>query len=740
MSLFTSILTKIDRLQIPPKLLPNLLAGVTVGLVTLTYNVSFAALIFTGSLSSNFPQGIGSALISSTIVGAIVAVRSSFPFAIAEPTSNATVIVAMMSAAIAQEIQQSARPDRLFPTVWMAISLGTLLTGLLLYAVGRLQLGRWARFIPYPVMVGFLAATGWLTFSSGLSLMTGLPFGWSELPHLIELPNLMHWLPGALFAGLLIGVMNFYTQPFVLPAMLFGAILGFNLLWHSIEVFIPLNPHGWFLKPFTSDKLWHTWTAENLTHVDWQILAHESGTIVVLAIVVVISLLLHITGIELATQQDSSLDDELRIDGIANIVVSLFGGMVAYLSLNRTLLHRSSGATSRLAGLTAAVFSLVVLLFGSRLMAHIPLWVLGGTLMTIGLNRLIQWGIHSRFRFSRLDYALILIILASSAIWGFITGVGMGIIIACALFIYRYSCDLAIRHTFSGVTHQSNVCRSFPQQHLLRQQGDRIYISILQGYLFFGTANTLLESVSGRLGDPRLPPIQFVVLDFRLVSGLDASAVLSFIKMRQLAPKHQVRLVFTRLHPNILQQLQQEDCIQTQNDIIQVFDRLDGGIEWCEDRILETRSLRRPRTLPLALQLSEIFGDAKQVSSFMSYLHKTQVEIDRPLFSQGEIPETLYFIESGRVTESDRLQHGQNRPWQTLRAGAIVGENSFYLDTPHQTAAIAELPTTLYCLSKSNLETMRQEHPQVATAFEKFIIRLLLERLMYARTEIEELL
>jgi sulfate permease, SulP family len=740
MSPLTSILAT-DRQQTPPKLLPNVLAGLTVGLVSLTYSVSFAALIFTGNLSPGFPQGVGSALITSAIVGAIVALRSSFPFAIAGPDSTATAAIALMTAAIAGEIQQShGGADRLFPTVWMAIALSTCLTGVLLYAVGRMRLGRWARFIPYPVMGGFLAGTGLLITCSSFAVMAGVRLGWKELPQLCQAATMMHWLPGVLFAVVSIGVTKIYPQPLVLPAMLLGTIVGFNLLWQAVGIFVPLNLHGWFLEAVASDKLWHSWTAASFTQIDWQVLLGQLGASIVLVVVVVITLLLNITGVELATQQDSTLDGELRVNGIANIVVCLCGGMVGHLSLNRTLLHRSAGADSRIAGLTAAAFSGAVLLFGSVLMAYIPLFVLGGLLLTIGVKLLHEWVIRAWFRFSHLDYALILLILTIIAIWGFISGIGIGIIVACALFVLSYSRHQAIRHTFSGATHPSNVCRSVAQQRLLRQHGDRLYVLILQGYLFFGTANTLLESVSGRFRDPTLPPIEFVILDFRLVSGLDASAVLSFIKMRQLAHKHEVRLVFTQLHPNILRKLQQGDCIQTQNDLIQVFDRLDGGIEWCEERMLETRSLRRPRTLPLALQLGDIFTDPNQVASFMSYLQKTQVKIDCPLFIQGESPETLYFIESGRVTESGRLQHGQARRWRTLGAGTIVGENSFYLGTPHQTAAIAELPTTLYCLSRSDLQTMRQAHPQVVTAFEDFIIRLLVERLMSAHTEIEELL
>ncbi|MBW4550604.1 MAG: cyclic nucleotide-binding domain-containing protein [Aphanocapsa sp. GSE-SYN-MK-11-07L] len=744
MSQLISTLEPVQRpqLKLPnqPKLLPNLSAGLAVGLVSLTYSVSFAALIFSGSLSAYFPQGVGSALISSVVVGTIVALRSSFPFAIAEPDTNATAILALIAAAIATEIQRSGRAEQLFPTVGMAIALDTLLTGLLLYRVGHFRLGQWARFIPYPVIGGFLAGTGWLIISSAFTVMTGLPLRWSQLPDLLQVPTLIHWLPGLLFAGVLIGVTQLCSHALVLPGMMLGAIVGFNLLWSAIANFVPLTPQGWFLEPFSSDRLWPTWNATSLPQVDWQVLAHQSGTLLVLAVVVVITLLLNLTGIELATQQDSSLNSELRSNGLANLVVCLCGGMVGHLSLNRTLFNRSAGANSRLAGLTAAGFSGVVLLFGSRLMAYIPIWVLGGVLLMIGIKRLIDWGISSWFKFPHLDYALILIILASMAIWGFISGVAIGVVIACGLFIFSYSRHQVIRQTFSGATHPSKVYRSWPEQRLLRQQGDRIQIWLLQGYLFFGTANSLLEQVRQRLQDPILPQVRFVILDFRLVSGLDSSAVLSFIKLRQFVQKHELRLVLTHLDPTILQQLQHGGCIVAQNSPIQVFPELDRGIEWCEDRILESLPLRRRRALPLALQMNEVFASSDQVSSFIRYLEKVQVPVEQQLFRQGDCADQLYFIESGQVTVVLQLGDGQSRRLQTLGAGMILGETSFYLGTPHKTSAISDQPSTLYGLSKDQLQTLRRSHPIVAAAFQDFMIRLLADRLTYAYEEIEELL
>ena len=275
---------------------------------------------------------------------------------------------------------------------------------------------------------------------------------------------------------------------------------------------------------------------------------------------------------------------------------------------------------------------------------------------------------------------------------------------------------------------------------MLRQQGDQIQILLLQGYLFFGTATTLHEQVCQRLRDSTLPSIEFVVLDFRLVSGLDSSAVLSFIKMRQFVDQHRSRLVFTHLHPTILQQLQQGGCLLPQNDSIQVFSDLDRGVEWCEDQILDSLSLRRRRSLPLALQMNEVFTDVSHVPSFLRYLQKIQVPVEHRLFHPGDLSDTLYFIESGQVTVVLQLKDGQTRRLRTFGAGMILGEHSFYLGTPHTTAAIADQPSTLYCLSHANLQTMRQDQPQVAAAFQDFIIRLLADRLVYAYEEIEELL
>ncbi|NJR62018.1 MAG: SLC26A/SulP transporter family protein [Cyanobacteria bacterium CRU_2_1] len=620
----------------------------------------------------------------------------------------------------------------------MTITLGTLLTGLFLFTMGQLCLGRWARFIPYTVIGGFMAGTGWLIVRSSFKVMVAIPPELSQLPALLQPDVMSYWLAGLGFAVVVLAAMKYSQHVLTLPLVIGSTIALANLL-AMISDAGAITRSNWFLQAFPQDQLWHCWQISP-AQIDWGVLTSQSGTLLAMMAVVVIAILLNATGVELATQRDSHLDSELRTNGIANLVTGCFGGMVGHFSMNRTLLNRNAGASSPLAGVMAATLCGSVLVCGSGFLPYIPKFVLGGLLLSIGFRLLYEWVYSARSKFPPLEYALILIILVSIAVWGFIEGVGVGIIIACALFAFNYSRLQVVRHVFSGATHQSNVRRSFPEQRLLRQKGDQIYVLLLQGYIFFGTANALLEQVKQRINDSDEPPVQFLVLDFRLVSGLDSSVVLSFTKMRQLTQKHQIQMVLTQLQPTMQHQLQQGGCVQPDETLIHLLPDLDRGIEWCEDQILETSPLRRRRSLPLALQFNDVFASASQVSTFMTYLDQVQVPVGHLLFREGDSSDALYFIESGQVTVFLQLENGQTRRIRTLSAGTMVGEIAFYLDTPHKTSVVTDQPSKLYRLADESLTQMQRDHPLIASAFQEFVIRLLADRLVYAYDEIEELL
>jgi SulP family sulfate permease len=724
----------------PPPALPragaDLFAGLVVGVVTLTFSVSCGALIFSGGLARHLPLGLAAALISACLTALVVAWRSPLPFAIAGPDSHGSAILALMAAAIAAA--PAASDEATLATVLAAITLSTVVTGVFLFALGRLGCGHWVRYIPYPVVGGFLAGAGWLITRGSFVVMADAPLNAANLGRLAEPLALAHWLPGLCLAVLLRAVVGRARHFLAMPLVLVGAVAFFHLAWGLLGAFgAAPAPDGWFLVGFSGGQLREAWAPATLAAVDWPVLTGQAANLVTLLVVVVVAILLNATGVEIATQTDTDLNRELRANGLANVLAGLCGGMVGYLSLSRSLLNYQAHARGRLAGLTAGLFCAAVLFFGGDVVRVFPRPVVGGLLLYLGLGLLLEWVYAAWFKLSRTDYFLVVAILAVIALTGFIEGVAAGVVVACIVFVYNYSRHRAIRHAFTGATHPSNVERPPPQQRFLREHGEQISVLALQGYLFFGTASSLLDHVRRRLDDPARPRLRFLVFDFRLVSGLDSSAVFGFVKMRQLGDKLGVCQVFTGLQPAVRQRLEEGGCLGPDDPLCQTFADLDRGLEWCENQLLASTWSRRRKAVPLALQLTELFPEAGQAQAFMAYLERLAVPAGHVLYKEGEAADAMYFIESGQVTVLLRTEaHGSLR-LQTLSAGTTVGEMALFTRGPHRTSAVAEEPSTLFRLSADGLDHLRREAPPTATVFQDFIIRLLADRLTLAYQEID---
>ena len=719
----------------------NVSAGITTGLVNLVYGISFAAIIFSGDLARFFPQGLSISLIGATVTAIIVAWLSSFPFALAGSDPNSAAILGLVAVEIAQSLPNAESDAYLYPTVWTTIIFSTLATGLLLFILGWFRLGRWVRFIPYPVIGGFLAGAGWLIASSSFKVMTGFSVSLETLPKFIQLETLSQWLLGLLFTVVLLFMVERYKYFWVLPSLLFAGTVCFDGMWGLIYTFsAQLNSQDYFFKPFPREQLWQAWQWSTFTHVNWSIVIQQSGTVAAMTVIVMVSILLNATGIELATSRSIDLNRELRANGIANLINGFCGGGISYLSIHRSLLNQQAGATSPLAAIIAGGFCGTTLIFGSSFLAYLPKTILGGLLLYLGLRLLIRWVYEAWFQLPLVDYLLIIVILIIIAIWGFLEGVGAGILIACFFFIFNYGRISGIKYTLSGATYRSNVQRSFPQRMCLHDEAGCIYILVLHGFIFFGTANDLLDEISDRLNNPDLTQLQFVVFDFRLVNGIDSSAVLSFMKLKQLAKNLHLNLVFTQLQPAITEQLNQGGLILDKSNICFVFDDLDRGIEWCENRVLENKHMYDDESIPFQEQLQEFIPDDESVIKLMGYLEMLEFPEGKFLFRQGDLSNGLYFLASGQVSVVLELSNDQTKRLRTYNHGTILGEMGLYTHAPRSASVVADRLSHLYYLSTQAFEKIEIEDPQLASSVHKFIVSLLVERLKRCEKELKDLL
>jgi SulP family sulfate permease len=761
----------------PAQLWPILTAAAISGLVITTYQVSFGSLIFSGGLAPYLASGIGFCLMGVVIIASVEALLSGTPGLVAMPTVGSAVIAATLAANIVAA--PGATPERLFPTVTAAITLGALLTGAAFLTLGRFGLGNLIRYIPHPVIGGFLAGTGWLVVSGAMKTMNGLPLSLANLGKFASPEALLRWLPGVIYGVAMLLIGRRYKHYLVTPLLILLAValfyLALGLTGVSVARAIEL---GLLFKPFPPGVLWQPPPLGQLPQVDWGVIINQAGTYATLILISGITLLLYASGVEVSAGIELDLNRELRACGAGNLAAAFSASPPGYTIITMSVLSRRLGANSRLVGLLTAGICALVMSFGAPLIALFPKLVLGGVLTYLGLTFLVDWLYDGWRRLARPDYAIVVVILLTMSGFGLLPGLGVGIGLAAALFIVQYSRVPVVRHALSGRSYHSRVERSQPQAELLRRQGRGLLILELQSYVFFGTANRVYEQLKKRLqigaggesveGDD----LKVVMLDFRRVSGVDASAALSFVRLKRLLKERQIRLAFTHLSPAIERQLRRDVLTPADAGLWQVFPDLDRGVEWFEEQALQASlaSAVEVQAQPGAVQagqeqagLALLFAalaqpalaaskeaadrqpaadsDATETAllDLLRYLERVELRAGQVLIRQGQPQQYLYFLDAGLLNVEYGTDEGLTMRLETAGPGTIVGELSLYLSAPASATVTAAQPGVAYRLAAGDLTKLESEAPRAAAALHRFLLQRVGRRLLHALETVDAL-
>jgi SulP family sulfate permease len=725
---------------------PDVTAGSVSALVTLSYSVSYAVLIFSGpTLEPFLARGFRTALVAAALVALVVALKSSFPFAIAGPDSNASAILAVMAASLTLTLVEAQLPgERVANTVVLMLVLTAIGSGLIVSLLGYLQWGQLVRLIPYPVCGGFLAGSGFLILAGAFKVLTGQSLVWSNLGALGGQPPL-GWGTAFAVAGVLLVLTRVVRHFLLLPGVFVGAIAVFYLgLWLTGISTDTARAQGLLMAPIETDGAW--WPSLD---VPWPALIAQWRNFLGMLVVIIVTILLNAAGLELATQREVDLNRELRASGLANLVSGLAGGMIGYLSVSRSLLNARAGAVSRAAGVwTATVCAGIALLFSHPLF-YFPRPVLAGLLIYLGLALLREWVWDTFFRLPIREHALIVAILVLIAVEGIITGVVFGLLVASLFFAYSYSRANYIRHDLSVATHRSNRERTLEATALLQEHGGISRALCLQGYLFFALANSLVEACRNLIVRDG---VRYLLLDFRMVQGLDASAALGLSKLHQLCMRYHVTLIVSGLRP--AQQAVLEQMRFLPQPEIHVVSDLDRGLEWMENRLLtEAAGAGSPSLAALAGNESDggvPAGDLRGILAAhfspeaLDILLELCEIVDLPqgtaLIERGEAGDALYFVERGEISVIVRLENGERKRLRTLGPGSLVGEMALYSGQLRSADVVTETPCRVYRLSAERFARLEREDPSVVIQFHSFVVKLLAKRLSAASDEIRALL
>ena len=710
--------------------LRNLFAGAIAGVITIDYCVSYAAFIFSGPLAPWLSYGIAATFISTTVGALVVALRSSLPFTIAGPDSATSVVTASLVAGFVRWLVENGRTDHILEPTLLLLALSALLVGILLCGLGLAKAGRAVRFVPYPVIGGFLGATGWLMVSGAGQVITGTPLAVANIHALLSPASLSQLTAAsAIVLSLYFGLRRF-GNPLVLLGVILAGVAAAHLAFLATDISIAeAQATGWLFKPEPAVALAPSWNFDELSRFPWSALFSLAGAIIALMFVTVMSVLLNVTGIELETRCEADLERELNAVGAANLLSASLGGYVTCSSLSRTTFNYEIGGRGRLSGLTVAAISGLVLAGGFDFLAYIPKFVLGGLLLYSGLYLLYRWLLDSWRHLSSVEYISLAGIALVIIGWGFVAGVLIGIVVGLATFAVSVSRVHAIKFSFDGSEYHSSLDRGPDELTLLAQYGPEIQGMLLHSYLFFGSANRLYRHVKALLAKQTC---RFLLFDFRLVTGIDSSATLSFTQIKQIADECGARMVFTGLTHDVENAFRATRFI---SDHIIVAPCLDAALELCENAIIRAHQTHHSEAGTLREWFTEALGGAENADQLIQHCDRIEVQPNEIIVREGEPADSMHFLLDGRV---GIMVNAGSTPVRVRSLGphTTIGEMGLISRQPRSATMQAELVSIVYELSASAYEQIKRENPRLSHALLTYIVSVMAERLSFANRAI----
>lgn len=702
----------------------TLFAAIVIGTMAIVFSISFAAIIYSGHLAPFLSRGIGLTLLGATVMAIVGALSLSYKGTIVQPQDVTALLLSLVVASIAGTWTRGTS-DELFATIAMFVALATAIAGLVTFAFGHFRLGFIVRFIPYPVLGGFLAATGYLLVvgAIGMTLEENVSLWTAAL--LLEPGNPQRWTPW-LIAGLLFCVAAKRIQHgMVLPTCIVIGAIGFYVtIWLTGVSIEEASARGLLLGPFGNASFLADLGPWIVSAANWGVVVSKLPSAVAVIGMTIIGSLLYASALELATGTAVDPDRELRGVGIANVLAALGGGMVGYHLLSQTLFARSLGVTGRTAGFAVAIVTAATLLFGASYLAVLPIGVFAALIAFIGFDLLFTWLWVERRRLPAQDFAIVLLILGIAATVGFLEAIAAGLLATSLQFVFAYAATDVVRLRTTAATMRSRVERSEPDVRHLSRHGHRAAIYELSGYLFFGTANRLLDELVATLTSDEGAPA-FVLIDFRRVQGIDASAAFALKKLSRSCRENGVELFFSGLADRLQARLDRSG-IRSESGAPHIVPKLDDALEIVEEQILAEAERADSEALGFLEELQSLYPDTDLRCHFEEIFAKAGKQI----IEQGANTESMMVLEEGSLLVEYIHPDGTPMPVAKILPGALVGEVGLYAGVPRTARVVAEQDCRLLKIDNTALERLAQENPRLTADIHRIAVTYLARRLV----------
>ena len=654
-----------------------------------------------------------------------------------------------------------------------------LLAGALQVLFGLVGLGRLIKYMPYPVVSGYLSGVGLIIILSQIPKLLGAqsganwhtalaaPADWSwqaivvgaiTIAVMLLGPRITRVVPAAILA-LAAGVAGYFGLGLLDPALL--TLTGNTLV---------VGPLGGGGTGFI-DALRSRWQAVGgLGLADGYDLLVPAAT---LAVLLSIDTLKTCVVLDALTRSRHDSNRTLIGQGLGNLASAALGGMAGAGTMGATLVNVSSGGRSRWSGLFEGGLSLLAFLLLASALAWVPIGALAGILIVVGARMIDRESLHFlRSRQTVLDFLVIATVVVVALTVGLIAASGAGVLLAIALFVREQVGGAVVARKGYGSSMSSKRVRTSAEMEILERQGDQTVVFELQGSLFFGTTDKLYTAL-----EPELDRRRYVVLDFRRVQSVDVTAAHMLQQIEDRLTERQSLLLFSRIPPNtpsgrdIRRYFKEEAQAQAQVNAqeqeqeqgqaadpprappapgaaqepaprrTRVFDEIDDALEWIEDRLIEQARIDQVRETALELREMELFAGrkAETLANLEACMETRSCRAGERIFVRGDGGDEIYLIRRGAVRIMLPLDGARGRHLATFGRGGFFGEMAFLDRNPRSADAIAFTDCDLYVLSRQRFDALVEHHKLLGLNLMEGLARLLAARLRHADAELNAL-
>ncbi|MEN9596939.1 MAG: hypothetical protein RL236_1373 [Pseudomonadota bacterium] len=726
-------------MKLPKPKVGDFWGGLAAMLVALPSAIAFGVTIYSSLGSAFVAQGALAGILGATALGLISPVLGGTNRLITAPCAPAAAVLS----AFAVEFMLGGGSVQ---SVLLMMSMLGLFAGMLQILFGIVRLGYLIKYMPYPVVSGYLSGVGLYIISGQMPKFLGAPKG-SHFWESLAAPEFWKW------QSIVIGVVTIAMMilapritkaiPAAILALLAGVFTYFGLgiidpTLYTLEgnLFV-VGPLGAGSDSGFIDAMSVRWYM--ISDVDVDQIIHITLPALTLAVLLSIDTLKTCVVLDALTRSRHNSNRELIGQGIGNVASSLIGGLPGAGTIGATLVNISSGAVSRYSGFFEGILALVAFLILGVFISWVPVAALAAILIAIGVRMIDR---HS-FQFLKqrstiLDFFVVVAVITTALTVSLIAASGVGISLAVFLFIREQIGGSVIRRKLCCNETFSKRLRTHDEIEILAVHGGRGMVVELQGSLFFGTTNQLYLAL-----EEELKTRDFLILDMRRVQSIDITAAHLLDQLRDMMADKNGFLIYSDLPTNLLSgqdiyQYFEQVGLAPQKSAARVFDDIDGAKEWVENRILKEADFHQEEEHRLHIKEFDLFKGRKEetLAVFETHLVKISYSAGTKILSRGDTGDDLFFIRKGLISFVLSIDGNHVRRLSTCGRGAFFGEMTFLDGSARSADVIAITDVDLFVLSRKTFDTFSEEHKNVALNLFEGMATVLTRRVRHLTAEL----